>query len=452
MNHKTLRGIRLSALLFTVVSVTAAMTAPARALAEDWLDHEAPIAVTKMLANISPAGTRPGVVIASPSRTNPDYYFHWIRDSALVMEVVAKTHGQLDLDGSLSNEKLALRKMLLDFADFSHQIQNTHALTGLGEPKFNVDGSSFTGPWARPQNDGPALRAITLIQFAEQLMNEGQGAFVKTFLYDGKLPSKSTIKADLEYVANHWKLPSFDLWEETKGDHFYTRMVQRKALLLGSSLAARLGDSQASAWYLEQARALQKEIEKHWDASKGIIVATLNRVGGIDYKGSGIDSAVVLGVLHGDAGDGFFSVKDFRVQATMKVIEDAFRRLYPINSEAGVPGVAIGRYPEDRYAGTDFNGGNPWVLSTLAFAEAHYRAATEFAKMGDPRQSDEHLVRAGEFVGRVQKYVGPDGSMAEQIQRVSGKLMSASDLTWNYAAVLTTYQARQAAHARRLAR
>lgn len=34
---------------------------------------------------------------------------------------------------------------------------------GLGEPKFMIDGSAFTGPWGRPQRDGPALRAIALM-------------------------------------------------------------------------------------------------------------------------------------------------------------------------------------------------------------------------------------------------------------------------------------------------
>ena len=28
---------------------------------------------------------------------------------------------------------------------------------GLGEPKFNVDETEFTGAWGRPQRDGPGL-------------------------------------------------------------------------------------------------------------------------------------------------------------------------------------------------------------------------------------------------------------------------------------------------------
>src|SRR4051812_28309101 len=150
---KSFRGAR-SFGVFSVLLFLAAASVRADA---DWLDREGPTAVRKLLANISPQGTRPGVVVASPQRKNPDYFFHWIRDSALVMDVIAKVHGRTE---AMTPEKLQLRKLLLDFTDFSRQNQLAPALTGLGEPKFNVDGSAFTGPWARPQNDGPALRAI----------------------------------------------------------------------------------------------------------------------------------------------------------------------------------------------------------------------------------------------------------------------------------------------------
>ena len=40
---------------------------------------------------------------------------------------------------------------------------------GLAEPKFNADGSAFTGSWGRPQRDGPALRATALIAYSKWL-------------------------------------------------------------------------------------------------------------------------------------------------------------------------------------------------------------------------------------------------------------------------------------------
>lgn len=41
---------------------------------------------------------------------------------------------------------------------------------GLGEPKFNVDMTEFTGSWGRPQRDGPALRATAMISYANWLI------------------------------------------------------------------------------------------------------------------------------------------------------------------------------------------------------------------------------------------------------------------------------------------
>ena len=43
------------------------------------------------------------------------------------------------------------------------------------EAKFLLpDATPFSGPWCRPQNDGPGLRAITLISYANQLLDEGK--------------------------------------------------------------------------------------------------------------------------------------------------------------------------------------------------------------------------------------------------------------------------------------
>jgi glucoamylase len=44
---------------------------------------------------------------------------------------------------------------------------------GLGEPKFNVDETAFTGSWGRPQRDGPALRATALITYSKWLIANG---------------------------------------------------------------------------------------------------------------------------------------------------------------------------------------------------------------------------------------------------------------------------------------
>jgi glucoamylase len=60
---------------------------------DSYLASEAPIAKAGLLANIGPSGSKSsgakaGVVIASPSTSNPNYLYTWIRDASLVFAVI----------------------------------------------------------------------------------------------------------------------------------------------------------------------------------------------------------------------------------------------------------------------------------------------------------------------------------------------------------------------------
>jgi glucoamylase len=442
---------------------------------DSWIEFQTVKSRDTMLANISPEGAAPGAIIASPSRVNPNYYYHWIRDAGLVMEAVITLH-ERTTDPA---EKAKLFSTILDFADFSRKNQLTpNRSDGLGEPKFNVDGSAYEEDWGRPQNDGPAIRANALIRVANHLLSSGNERLVRTKLYSAKLPADTVIKADLEYISHNWRNFSFDPWEESSGHHFYVRMVQRRALIQGARLAERLDDGGAAHWYRAQASALEREILRHWNERKGYILTTLDRNDGIDYKHSGLDVSVVLASLHGDAGDGFLSPSDDRMLATARRIQDAFRELYPINHSSAAPGVAIGRYPEDRYNGffTD-SIGNPWVLATAGYAEFYYKLhaalvadsnirinsrtlpfyrslrgagvvafrANETITAKDPRFAAllQLLFENGDsFLRVMQRHANPDGSLSEQINRFNGYMQGAHDLTWSYASFLTASWAR----------
>lgn len=411
-----------------------------RVVEATWLEDESPIAVGKVLQNISPADALPGAVIAAPTRENPNYYYHWVRDAGLVITAMTQQY-ELSRDPVL---KSALNRKFTEYLSFSDRIQRTRTLTGLGEPKFNVDGSAYNDPWGRPQNDSPALRAVSLIRWAQILIAEGRIDFVRARLYTSQLPADSVIKRDLEYVSHHWREPSFDLWEEVKGDHFYTRMVQRRAMIEGAELASTLGDAGAANWYASQAKEIENTIADFWDAQRGYFVATRNQVEGLSYKSSGLDTAVILGLLHGSVDDGFLPFTDRRVQATLNQLTHVFAQTYTINRRSQIPGVAVGRYPEDLYGGSNFNAGNPWPLCTLAIAEAYYHSARELQRNGNKGRAAEATSIADQFVARVKYHAHADGSLNEQIDRNSGYMTSVDDLTWNYAAILTAAAARNA--------
>lgn len=315
-----------------------------------WITAQEPISRTGIFRNIGGGeyakDVDRGAVIASPSKANPDYFYQWTRDTGLVSKFLLNLY----LNGNTS-----LEAYLQDYTAETYKLQHTnnpsggYTSGGIGEPKFHVNGAPYTGGWGRPQTDGPAIRATVLIKYANELLDRNTAAataYVKEKLYDGILPTNTVIKADLEYVSHYWENGSgFDLWEEVQGIHFFNVMVQRRALVEGAELATRLGDTGAATWYNQQAAALNTRIPQFWNASKGFLVATLN------HGRSGQDCGTLLGALHGTGKRGFgnYTPGSDQILATLHALVEVMRPLYPVNSQAGYPGVAIGRYPSDVY-------------------------------------------------------------------------------------------------------
>ncbi len=356
---------------------------------------------------------------------------HWIRDSGITVGVVLRAaervghpYLQQEIWGKVDQ-----------YTKFSRKVQLTPNRCGspwnggLGDPRCLLDGTPDVIDWAYPQNDGPALRAIAVTQYARRLMKEDQKTAVKQHLYDGKLPADSVLKADLEYIAHVWKKPCFDIWEKAYGQHFFTLMVQRKALWEGAQLARLLDDAKAGEFYEAQIEPIEKALERHWNEKEQYLRATLHADGGIGYKTSSLDTSVLLGVLLGEIPGRPFGLKDPRVVATVKKLKETFVALYEINKTLVdgknlAIGPAIGRYPEDRFDGGNPNGkGNPWVLTTAAFAEYYFR-------IGEKTEGWSYLRRI--------RHHFPMGArdFTEQFHRTTGKPHGAPSLTWSYSSYL----------------
>ena len=452
---------------------------------EDWIQEERVRAEARLLRNVSPPGALPGAIVASPSRSNPDYYYHWVRDSGIAVRAILGLYRS-----ARALERQRYLRVLMEFVDFSRRIQSTAVLhgTGLGEPKFTVDGEPYAGPWARPQDDGPAIRAIELTHLAFVLLDEGEHELVREKLYDGRLPICSAIKADLEYIARRWRETCFDVWEEVRGHHFFTQVLERKALLRGAELATRLGDTGAAEWYLEQSRQMERALRLYWSPELQYIVATCDRDPRSSTPRSGLDSSVIIATLGGYSFDdqhyveSLYPVSHEHVLATIVAQERVFRSLYEINDPTRhIPGIAVGRYPQDDYDGYRTGSvGNPWPSITLGFAMYYYKLVSCYRRSGaiavtptslpffhrlwpagdgrralcregeiragDPR-FDETLAALGRlgdtYLQRVRYHINPDGSMSEQMNRVTGFQQGACDLTMGYAAFLLAAQARE---------
>lgn len=95
-------------------------------------------------------------------------FYTWTRDAALTVRCL--------VDIALETGDATVHTAMQRYISFQAQLQSVSNPSGrldtggLGEPKFHVDGSAFTGDWGRPQRDGPALRAVTLIAYVNWLL------------------------------------------------------------------------------------------------------------------------------------------------------------------------------------------------------------------------------------------------------------------------------------------
>lgn len=217
---------------------------------------------------------------------------------------------------------------------------------GLGEPKFEVNETAFTGDWGRPQRDGPALRATALIAYSRWLIGNASNSTAKTIVWP-------IIQNDLSYVTQYWNQTGFDLWEEVQGSSFFTIAVQHRALVEGSTLATQLGEKCDNC--VSQAPQVLCFLQNFWNGSA--IVSNIND----DAGRSGIDANSILGSIHtfdpsAGCDDSTLQPCSSRALKNHKIVTDSFRSVYSINSGiAQGSAVAVGRYPEDVYMG-----GNPW--------------------------------------------------------------------------------------------
>ena len=357
--------------------------------------------------------------------------------------------------------------------------------TGLGEPKFYLNNTIFSGPWGRPQNDGPATAAITLMEFATTyLANGGNKDKVGQLIYNTTshpTDGHSPVLYDLLFVASNWSEPTFDLWEEIEGSQFYSQMVQRRALVKGAEFAKQMDDPDTAAALSAQVDAISASIENFWDPNREILVYGYPVES--NEKTSFLDTAVLLGILHGYAGDDFYSYTNDQVLSTAVRVSTSFIDVYPIanktRSYKGEPlSPPVGRYPEDRFNGVKTGTkpiGNPWYLCTATFAELMYSASSEYTaagsisvtntsktffdyfvpeadlEVGNSYQSGskefgqiiDSLNGWGDAFIRTISYYTPDnGHLTEEIDRNSGQPQGAADLTWSYASVLTAAMAR----------
>lgn len=394
--------------------------------------------------NLNVDGSGAVVAARDPNTPGGSYFFNWMRDAALSIKTFIEIN-----DHDYNKTKDVLRS----YTHWVHTAQNQEDPNGNDiriEPKFEIpSGKPYTGGWCRPQTDGPGLRANSLSLWGQILIKNGQSdEAMKTVL--------PAIQYDLEWVTANWKSEGCDLWEEVRSDDFFWG---RSSFVFALNNAADFCDAikhDCGANYRTVAGQIADAAKSHWTG---------------EYIGESSNRMIDGSVIHAIASFGkyLFKPSGSEAAATVDVYAKHFCQDYQINQDDNKnqePGVLIGRYRGDTYAG-----GNPWQLLTAGLAQMFYNAGSEIydhvaatqettlkaehkkwvevLNLGEETSAldlAENFLKAGDSVmTRLWKYVkNDDGRIDEQIGKSSGQQTSAKGLTWSYANILHALHDRKA--------
>jgi glucoamylase len=436
---------------------------------ETWLDRQYRHAAAAMLASVSPVGirkSRPGFgqviqpvrgsIVASAVLADwnpePDYFFHWFRDSAVVMDAlrllwqageagpevlqhfedfIGFSLGLRNLDGRKLIVTTAWReKVAADFVRFVRsdpELEAVHGENIVAETRVNPDGTLDISSWSRPQHDGAPLRALAVLRWAR--------ALTPTPELEARI--STLVRSDLAFTFANWRQPSFDIWEEESGLHYYTLCVSAAALEAGADWLMRGGDSALALSYRTATEAIRHMLDGYWDSGAGCYRSRVLAMGARSAKE--LDIAVILAGIHALGNGTSHTVRDPHMHSTLSKLEGLFDAAYVINRDRPAwRGPAMGRYAGDVY----FSGG-AYYFSTLGAAEfcflaaAHSGAAADWIRRGDA------------FLETVRAFTPSNGDLSEQFDQNTGEQTSARKLAWSYAAFISCVVARRAvvAHA-----
>ncbi|QRV81394.1 glycoside hydrolase family 15 protein [Ceratobasidium sp. AG-Ba] len=434
-----------------------------------FIEAQYPIAKQGIFDNIGSQGAyakeaSPGVVVSAGGTTRPEYRITWIRDSSLIFKTL--------VDIWAAGRDDSLLPGIFDWVASQNRLQKTPNLTGnlttggLGECGFNLDESVYTGPAGRPQHDNAALRASTMLDFANGLLTR-KGAKGYDYVVNTIWP---IVKLDLDYVAYHWNVTGFNLWEEARSCHF-TLAAQIRGLKQGATLARSLGQYSSHEFWTTQAENALCFFQDFWNPEQSVVISNLN----CDWEcRNTVDIGSVFTAIHNfdpeaECDNATFQPCSEQALRNLKEVVDSMRGSYTINNHrSNTSAIAIGRFENDTYVG-----GNPWYIATFAAAEQLYDAVYQWNRIGKititslslpffqqiqptartgtlkrDQETFKKLVSsvlryADEFSLINKEYIPADGSMSEQFDRETGEPASAFRLSASYASAITAFDRRR---------
>ncbi len=223
----------------------------------------------------------------------------------------------------------------------------------------------------------------------------------------------------LHYRDPETKLPrsSYDLWEEKRGISTYTASSVYAALVAAADMSKILGKSANEARFRDAAHEVQEGIIKYlWDEKEGVFVKHMNHKDQQMTYDKTVDASSVYGIF-------VFGVLPPNDPRLARAFDITVRKL-----SYGISVGGLARYEGDEYYKESKDAaGNPWIITTLWYAE--YLIANA--------HSEADFERVREIFSWVVRRALPSGVLSEQVHPTTGVQLSAAPLTWSHAGYIS---------------
>ncbi len=356
-----------------------------------------------------------GAIIAANDsdimKFNKDTYtYMWPRDGALVAM-------------SLSNTGYS--QIVREFLEFCADLVTDE---GFVFHKYNPDGSLGSSWHAKYkdneqqlpiQEDETALLLVTMANYHQRFK---ETEVIQEFYNDFILRIGKFLMNFCDEKTG-LPLPSYDLWEEQRGVFTYTAACTYAGLRSASELAEATGHHADAEMFFKKSQAIREAICKHLYSEQHQRFLKKVQVNNGEVFGHDptIDASMafiwMMGVLPPD---------DPRVVKTM----EAIREHLWVPTDIG----GISRYTGDNYQ-IDYDRnihpaipGNPWIITTLWYANWKIALAKEGKDFQEPLQ----------ILHWVTKHANSAGILPEQLHPLSGAPLSVAPLTWSHATYVDT--------------
>ncbi len=209
---------------------------------------------------------------------------------------------------------------------------------------------------------------------------------------------------------------SYDLWEERKGIFSFTTGTVYGGLQGAAYFAQAFGEMALADEYLKAADEIKAACDKYlWSEKDGRFLRGLLMNKESFTPDNTIDASSVFGLYY----FGMYEADDPRIVSTMHAVKE---KLWVPTKIGG-----IARYEKDNYyLDSKYSGkvpGNPWIISTLWYAEWLIKKAKTLSDLNEGLQMLQWVVERAQ----------PSGLLSEQLHPEAGTPLSICPLTWSHA-------------------